>query len=108
MRDLKDDKRFTLCDPAGNTLYFETPNNGTTVAMRTLDNEQYAKLFAVIYDLLHSHESPEKAAKALSGFMRFEDALSDSDKEKLAALASEIDEAKYEVKGEEPAETDKK
>jgi hypothetical protein len=28
VRELKEDRRFTLCDPAGNTLYFGTPTNG--------------------------------------------------------------------------------
>jgi hypothetical protein len=93
VRNLKDDKRFTLCDPAGNTIYFGTPNDGGTVEARTLENEKHAKAFAVVYDLLHSHEDPEKASKALAVFMRYKDELNDSDKDKLAGLASEIEEA---------------
>lgn len=93
VRELKEDKRFTLCDPSGNTFYFGTPNNGNTITMRTLDNEQLAESFAVIYDLLHSKESPEIAAKALSVFNRSKVELNVSDKEKLAVLTSEIEEA---------------
>jgi hypothetical protein len=92
VRDLKEDKQFTLCDPAGNTIYFGTPNDGGTVEARTLENEKHAKVFAVVYDLLHSHESPEKASKALASFMQYENELNDSDKEKLAKLTSEIEE----------------
>lgn len=93
VRELKEDRRFTVCDPAGNTLYVSTPNDGKPVALRTLDNERYAKQFAAVYDLQHSHESPEKAAKALAVFMRFKDELNDSDKKKLAILTEEIERA---------------
>jgi predicted enzyme related to lactoylglutathione lyase len=62
-RSLKEDRRFTLCDPAGNTFYIGTPQ--TDCPDRTLDNSQHSKMFAVAYDLLHSHENPEKAAKTL-------------------------------------------
>lgn len=93
VRELKEDRRFTLCDPSGNTFYFGTPNNGDTITMRTLDNEQLAESFTVIYDLLHSKESPEIAAKALSVFNRNKVELNVSDKEKLAVLTSEIEEA---------------
>lgn len=97
VRELKEDKRFTLCDPSGNTFYFGTINNGKTVTMRTLDNKQHAESFAVIYDLLHSKESPEQAAKMLSIFHRSVGELNDSDKEKLAILTSEIEEALKEM-----------
>ncbi|MHA6481688.1 VOC family protein [Paenibacillus sp. strain BS8-2] len=101
VRELKEDKRFTLSDPAGNTFYFGTVNNGKTVTKRTLDNEKHAQSFAVIYDLLHSHESPEKAAKALSVFNRSNDELNVSDREKLAVLTSEIEEALKEMEGDD-------
>lgn len=93
VRALKEDTRFTLCDPSGNTLYFGAPNGGASVPGRTLDSEAHAKQFALIYDLLHSHENPEKAAKALRVFMRHKAALSEPDMEKVFALAAEIEEA---------------
>lgn len=96
VRELKDDKRFTLCDPAGNTLYFGTPNDGAAVTNRTLDNQRHAKQFAAIYDLLHSHEEPAKAAKALAVFMPYKDELTGGDREKLSILVAEIEEASME------------
>jgi hypothetical protein len=91
VRELKDDNRFTVCDPAGNTLYFGTPNGGNTVEGRTLDCKQHAKDFARIYDLLHSHESPEQAAKALVRFQRERGSLDQADMQKLEELAAEIE-----------------
>lgn len=58
VRELKENKRFTLSDPAGNTIYFATPADAP--AARTLENEKHAKIFGAVYDLLHSHENPEK------------------------------------------------
>jgi hypothetical protein len=66
---------------------------GNSVEARTLTNEKHAKAFAAVYDLLHSHEEPEKATKALSVFMRNVDELDVSDKEKLDVLVFEIEEA---------------
>jgi hypothetical protein len=93
VRELKEDKRFTLTDLGGNTIYFGTPNDGKTVEARTLENGSHAKAFAVVYDLLHSHEEPEKASKALLSFMRYKDNLSESDLDKLVALKSYIEQA---------------
>lgn len=90
VRELKDDRRFTLCDPAGNTLYFGMPNDGSTVHARTLENEKHAKAFAAVYDLLHSHEEPKKAANALAIFMHNAGELEEPDKKKLENLASAI------------------
>lgn len=91
VRELKEDRRFTLADPSGNTLFFFTP--AETPAARALENEKYAKTFGAIYDLLYSHENPGKAMKALPTIMRHRDELSLADQEKLDALARAIDEA---------------
>jgi hypothetical protein len=92
VRALQDDRRFTVCDPGGNTLYFATPTSGAVPA-RTLDSPEHSKTFAVVYDLLHSHENAEKAAKSMTVFMRRYDELGNSDKAKVDVLAREIEEA---------------
>jgi hypothetical protein len=92
VRALQDDRRFTVCDPGGNTLYFATPTSGA-VSARTLESVEHAKAFAVVYDLLHSHENAEKAVKSLAAFMRRYDELGGADKAKVDALAGEIEEA---------------
>lgn len=89
VRELKEDRRFTLSDPSGNTIYFATP--AATPAARMLEDEKYAKIFGAVYDLLYSHENPEKAKKALPTIMRHRDELSPADREKLDALAAEIE-----------------
>lgn len=91
VRELKEDRRFTLSDPSGNTIYFATPTEAP--ATRTLDNEKYAKIFGAVYDLLYSHENPEKAEKALPTIMRHREELSPADQEKLDILAQEIKKA---------------
>jgi predicted enzyme related to lactoylglutathione lyase len=91
IRELKEDRRFTLSDPSGNTIYFGTP--AKMPVARMLENEKYAKIFGTIYDLLYSHENPEKAKKALPKIMRHREELSPVDKEKLDVLAQEIEKA---------------
>jgi predicted enzyme related to lactoylglutathione lyase len=91
VRELKEDRRFTLSDPSGNTIYFTTP--AQTPAARTLDNEKHAKVFGAVYDLFYSHENPEKAQKALPTIMKHRDELSPADKEKLDKLVQAIENA---------------
>lgn len=88
VRELKEDRRFTLSDPSGNTIYFATPADAP--AARTLDSEKHAKVFGAVYDLLYSHENSEKAEKALPTIMRHRDELSPVDQEKLDILAMAI------------------
>lgn len=92
VRHLKDDRRFTICDPAGNTLYVGTTSEENPPE-RTLENETYAKRFATIYDLLHSKEDPEMALKAMAVFAPYRAELSDADKHKVDKLEAEIREA---------------
>lgn len=90
-RSLKEDRRFTLCDPAGNTIYIGTSQ--TDCPDRTLESGQHAKMFAVAYDLLHSHENPEKATKALSKLYVIRDSLCGTDRVKVDTLITQIEEA---------------
>lgn len=89
VRELKEDTRFTLTDPAGNTLYFGKQNK-QSIPARTLENEKYANVFAAAYDLLYSHEGPKVATKALENIVKNQHELSESDKEKLEKLQVEI------------------
>ena len=91
VRDLKEDRRFTLSDPSGNTFYFATPAEAP--AARTLENKKYAKIFGAIYDLLYSHEDAQKAKNALPTIMRHRDELCLADQEKLDVLEQEINKA---------------
>ncbi|HMI03132.1 MAG TPA: VOC family protein [Pedobacter sp.] len=84
VRDLKDDRRFTLTDPGGNTLFIGSPRKADQPTfLRTLDNKNYAKLFTVLYDIVYSKEDPQMAADNLSRY--------DID----IALLSDLDKAKY-------------
>jgi hypothetical protein len=90
-RSLKEDRRFTLCDPAGNTIYIGTPQ--TDCPDRTLTSSQHAKAFAMAYDLLHSHESPEKAAKTLPKLQVIKSQVGSLDREKIEMLITKIEES---------------
>lgn len=91
VRDLSSDRRFTLTDPGGNTLYVGTPANAeANVFFRTLHNEAAAKKFAVLYDLIYSKEDCLTAANLLPQLMAAKDTLDDLDKAKLLLAALEI------------------
>jgi hypothetical protein len=91
IRSLKEDRRFTLSDPAGNTIYIGTPQ--TNCPDRALESNKHAKIFAAAYDLLYSHENPVKAEKALPKLSEIKNELSGPDREKVEALISQIKEA---------------
>jgi hypothetical protein len=91
VRDLKDDRRFTLTDAGGNTLYIGSPvKAGESTVLRTLENEKYAKLFAVLYDIVYSKEDPYMAADNLSRYDRNLELLSDLDKAKYFLVLLDI------------------
>lgn len=91
VRDLSSDRRFTLTDPGGNTLYVGTPvQAGTANFFRTLHSETEAKQFAVLYDLIYSKEDCKIAANLLPKLLATKDSLSDLDKAKLLLAALEI------------------
>lgn|SRR5690554_98217 len=91
VRDLKQDRRFTLTDTGGNTLFIGTPiKKGEKVFYRTLENEKYAKLFTVLYDIVYSKEEPEMAANNLSRYGIDTDLLNDLDKAKYFLVVLDI------------------
>lgn len=91
VRDLKADRRFTLTDTGGNTLFVGTPiKEPGTSFFRDLQNQALAERFATLYDLLYSKEDPAIAAKLLPKLMADSAQLEDLDKAKLLLVASEI------------------
>ena len=101
VRDLKDDRRFTLTDTGGNTFYVCMPNKeGTEVVFRTISNPVHAKDFAVLYDLIYSKEDLEVAANMLSKLLDAKDEFQHLDKAKLLLLVLEIRPKDTEAKAE--------
>lgn len=91
VRDLKQDRRFTLTDPGGNTLFIGTPiGKGENAFYRTLENEKYKKLFAVLYDVVYSKEDPAMAAENLSRYRIDKSLLNDLDKAKYLLTVLDI------------------
>lgn len=91
VRDLKQDRRFTLTDTGGNTLFIGTPiNKGEKQFYRTLENKQYAKPFAVLYDIVYSKEDPVLAAVNLSRYGINTNLLNDLDKAKYLLTVLDI------------------
>lgn len=90
LRDLKDDRRFTMTDISGNTYYIGTAhskeNQEELTFFRTIASEEYAYNYELLYDFLYSKESPEIAANMLEKFFQV-----DIEDMKL----SEIDQAKF-------------
>lgn len=91
VRDLNEDRRFTLTDTGGNTLYVCTPNEeGAGALLRDLENKEHAKNFAVLYDLLYSKEDKKLAAGMLEKMTGIRDALNDADKARFLLLERAI------------------
>lgn len=91
VRDLKEDRRFTLTDTGGNTFYICTPNKDEDEpALRTLCNKNHAKNFATLYDLVYSKEDLGVALNMLPKLLVIKDSLDDLDKAKLLLVALEI------------------
>jgi hypothetical protein len=94
VRDLVGDRRFTLTDPGGNTMYIGTPvNDGTVNFFRTLQHEKFAKKFTVLYDMVYSKEDPALAAETLPRFGIDKDQLTNLDKAKYLLVLLEIQRA---------------
>lgn len=86
VRDLANDRRFTLTDTGGNTYFVGTPVHADSSAFfRTLQNQDAARKFAVLYDLVFSKEDFAMAEKMLPKF--------DEEKD----FAYELDNAKYQL-----------
>lgn len=91
VRDLKSDRRFTMTDPGGNTIYVGTPvTEAKSPPLRTLESANYAERFGVLYDLLYSKEDPDVAANLLPRLLEIKDELGDADKAKLLLVEAEI------------------
>ncbi len=91
VRDLLADRRFTLTDVGGNTFFVGTPLAENAVNFyRTLDNEAFAKKFAVLYDIVYSKEAPEMAAETLPKYGFRADLLGDLDRAKYLLVLFEI------------------
>lgn len=65
-RDLANDRRFTLTDAGGNTLFIGTPIR--TNFYRTVENKEYAENFKILYDLTYSKEDCNAAFNMLTKF----------------------------------------
>lgn len=65
-RDLANDRRFTLTDVGGNTFFIGTPIKVNFY--RTLENNEYAENFKILYDLTYSKEDSNIAFNMLTKF----------------------------------------
>jgi hypothetical protein len=91
VRDLRDDRRFTLTDPGGNTFYIGTARKTKgDLFFRTLHNEEWAKKFAALYDVVYSKEDPQMAETMLPKYAVAMLVLDGLDKAKLLLLYLEI------------------
>lgn len=93
VRNLADDRRFTLTDPGGNTLFIGSKSTEEDRFFRKLDDEEYAKMFAVLYDVLYSKEDPKLAESMLSKYAAMRENLQGLDKAKF--LLTEVDIQKH-------------
>jgi hypothetical protein len=91
VRDLADDRRFTLTDPGGNTIFIGSAVNKKGRFFRTLQDEKHAKKFSALYDVLYSKEDPALAASMLRTYSAMGDQLSGLDKAKFLLLRMDIE-----------------
>ena len=91
VRDLTADRRFTLTDPGGNTLFIGEANSTEKDSFfRTLANKEYAKMFAALYDVLYSKEDPKLAESMLPKYSGMEANLQGLDKAKYLLVLADI------------------
>jgi hypothetical protein len=90
VRDLADDRRFTLTDPGGNTIFIGSAVNKKGRFFRTLQDEKHAKKFSALYDVLYSKEDVELAVSMLSTYSAMRDELKGLDKAKFLLLIMAI------------------
>jgi hypothetical protein len=91
VRDLVNDRRFTLTDPGGNTFYIGSPRQTEAGNFfRMLENKEWAKKFTVLYDLAYSKEDFSMAADMLPRFDAAKESLNDADKARLLLVTFEI------------------
>lgn len=65
-RDLDNDRRFTITDIGGNTLFIGTPIKANFY--RTIENKEYAENFKILYDLMYSKEDRDIALNMVTKF----------------------------------------
>ena len=91
VRDLKSDRRFTITDTGGNTIYVCTPvDNGNSTKFRELNNQEHSEKFAVLYDFLYSKEDKALAEKMYNRLLHIKDILDDEDKAKFLLIELEL------------------
>ena len=90
VRNLVDDRRFTLTDTGGNTLFIGTAATEKDRFFRKLDDPAYAKLFAVLYDVLYSKEAPELAESMLPKYSAIGESLQGLDKARYLLVLADI------------------
>lgn len=95
LRDLKEDRRFTITDMGGNTLFVGTPNHQLVESnfYRNIESKEHAKHFQILYDLIYSKEDCDIAYNMLVKFFP-EDVssieVSEQDLAKILLVALEI------------------
>lgn len=90
VRSLVDDRRFTLTDPGGNTLFIGRKSTEEDRFFRKLDDQKYAKNFAVLYDVLYSKEDPQLAENMLPRYSAIVTDLQGLDKAKYLLVVADI------------------
>jgi hypothetical protein len=91
VRDLSLDRRFILTDTGGNTFYIGTPVKANAKSFfRTLQNEEFATKFAVLYDVVYSKEDCSMAEKMLPKYETAKNVLRGLDKAKFLLIELEI------------------
>jgi hypothetical protein len=91
VRDLVDDRRFTLTDTGGNTFYIGSHRQKEAGNFfRVLENKEWAKKFIVLYDLTYSKEDFSMAADMLPRFDEAKKSLNDLDKTRLLLVTLDI------------------
>jgi hypothetical protein len=91
VRDLVADRRFTLTDTGGNTIFIGCPKNAEVDNFfRTLENKEMAKKFTVLYDIVYSKEDCSMAADMLPKFDVRKESLGDLDKAKFLLVTLEV------------------
>ncbi|HWV74048.1 MAG TPA: hypothetical protein VN040_20155 [Pseudosphingobacterium sp.] len=90
VRNLVDDCRFTLTDLGGNTLFIGSKATEQDRFFRKLDNQEHAKRFAALYDVVYSKEDPIMAENMLPRYSVVGDDLHGLDKAKYLLVVAEI------------------
>lgn len=90
VRNLVGDRRFTLTDPGGNTMFIGVKSTEEDRFFRTLNSAGHAKVFTVLYDVLYSKEDPKLADSMLPKYKSMSENLTGLDKAKYLLLLLDI------------------